>query len=117
MSGAIGIRSVSCPEDSPEARRSSAEKLVAGVLDDVEFADVLRATLFNFTPVHNQSQQCKAVSRFLGKDEETVRRWAHEITSPKAKDVWPLFFVVLLQSLPIETQQMVMAAMLGQLDE
>ncbi|KPU83861.1 hypothetical protein JI58_05140 [Marinosulfonomonas sp. PRT-SC04] len=90
---------------------------MAGVLDDVEFADILRATLFSFTPVHNQSQQCKAVSRFLGKDEETVRRWAHEITSPKAKDVWPLFFVVLLQSLPIKTQRMVMAALLGQSDE
>lgn len=117
MIGGICQLDPSCDVDSASARRSSAEKLVAGVLDDVEFADVLRATLYNFTPVHNQSQQCKAVSRFLGKDEETVRRWAHEITSPKAKDVWPLFFVVLLQSLPIETQQMVMGAMLGQTDE
>lgn len=87
------------------------------VLGDVEFADVLRAAVFQFKPVHNQSAQCHAVARYLGKDDETVRRWLHEITTPKAKDVWPLFFVAILQNLPIDMQRGVMSAIMVMSDD
>lgn len=101
----------------PDQRRKSAEMLVSGVLEDAEFIDVLRAVAFRFKPVHIQSAQTKAAARFLGKDEETVRRWLHDITSPKAKDVWPLFFVVILAELPVDTQRHVVEVLMGLADE
>jgi len=109
--------SVPCSNDSEEARRSSAENLVGSVLNDAEFLDVLQAVLFRFRPVRIQSQQCKAAARFLGVNEETVRRWLNETTTPKAKDVWPIFFVVLLAELPVDTQKEIMAVLMGLTDE
>lgn len=107
----------SCASDTPERRRKSAEKLISGVLEDADFIDVLRAVAFRFKPVHIQSAQTKTIARFLGKDEETIRRWLHDVTRPKAKDVWPLFFVVILSELPIETQRHVVEVLMGLADE
>ncbi|GHE88485.1 hypothetical protein GCM10016455_05770 [Aliiroseovarius zhejiangensis] len=111
------VQDTSCPDDSAEVRRTSAETLVASVLDGAEFADVLRAVVYRFNPVHIQSAQAKAVARYLGKDEETVRRWLHEITTPKARDVWPLFFVVILAELPVATQKHVIKVLMGLADD
>lgn len=99
--------------DSAEERRKSAEQLVGGILSAVEFEDFVRATLFAFTPIHNQNRQCTAAAHFVGVDTETVRRWAHGITTPKARDFWPLGIVAILQHLPVETQQQVMATITG----
>lgn len=103
--------------DTPELRRKSAETLVAGTLSAVEFEDFVRATLFGFTPVHNQHRQCAAAAHFVGVDTETVRRWSHGITTPKARDFWPLALVTILQSLPVETQHQVMQSITGMVGE
>ena len=107
----------SCPMDSADDRRKSAEMLVAGVLEDAEFGDVLRAVAYRFKPTHVQAKVQKAVGIFLGKDDETVRRWLHEVTTPKAKDVWPLFFVVILAELPIAQQKQIVEVLMGLADE
>lgn len=103
--------------DNPEECRKSAEQLVRGILSAVEFEDFVRATLFAFTPIHNQNRQCTAAAHFVGVDTETVRRWAHGITTPKARDFWPLGMVAILQHLPIEAQQQVMQAITGMVGE
>lgn len=100
-------------ENTSIALRKSAENLVAGILDGTTFEDVLRAMIFEFHPVHNQHQQCQAVAEFSGKDKETVRRWLHGVTSPSARDFWPIAFVAILQKLPVEVQREVMAAIVG----
>ena len=97
-------------------KRRTAEKLVSETLSAVEFEDFVRATLFAFTPVHNQHRQCTAAAHFVGVDVETVR-WSHGITTPKAKDFWPLALVSILQHLPSETQREVMAAVTGMVGE
>lgn len=100
-------------KSAPGDLRKSAESLVADILDDFEFEDVLRAMIFEFHPVHNQHQQCQAIAKFTGKDKETVRRWMHGLTSPSARDFWPIAFVAILQKLPVEVQREIMTTVVG----
>lgn len=104
--------STSC-DDTPEARRKAAQNFASELRDMVEFEDFVRSVLFQFTPIHNQNRQCLAAAHFVGVDVETVRRWSHGMTSPKAKDFWPLAITAILQGLPIETQQEVMQSITG----
>lgn len=93
--------------------RISARELVRGVLSGVEFHDFLKAVVRNFGSTHIQNQQCLEAAHFLGVDVETVRRWVHGMTTPKARDFWPLAFVVILQNLPVPAQQQLMATVAG----
>lgn len=99
-------------EDTPEARREYAQKKLIGLQSEVEFCDYIRAALFAYTPVHNQSKQCTAAAHFVGVDVETVRRWLNG-TTPNTKHFWPLGMFAFLHTLPIETQDQVIQSIFG----
>ena len=90
---------------------------MAGVLSEVEFEDFVRVVVSAFGATHIQHQQCLEAAHFVGKDSETIRRWLNGVTTPKARDFWPLAFVVMLQLLPVATQHQVMGAITGMVRE
>ncbi len=93
--------------------RKSAENHVQAILEDAEFLDVFRSVVFAYTGTHVRHQQCQAVARVTGKNVETVNRWLDGATSPKAADVWPIFFVVIMQGMGASAQQELVGSIMG----
>ncbi|WP_103173741.1 hypothetical protein [Paracoccus sp. SY] len=100
-------------DDTPEARRKSSRALVSGVLADVEFEDFLKAVIWHFSPALTQNAKCMEAGHFVGVDVATVHRWIKGITTPKARDFWPLAFAVILQNMTVQAQQQLMATVAG----
>lgn len=93
--------------------RKSAENHVRAILDDAEFLDVFRSVVFTYTGTHVRHQQCQQIARVTGKNVDTVNRWLDGVTSPKAADVWPIFFVVIMQSMSASAQEELRSSILG----
>ena len=107
------MKGVSFLEDSAEAPRISAGKLVSAILDEVEFEDFVRAALFEVSGSHVQEHQKRAASRLTGVHGETVARWISGVTTPKARDFWPVAMTALLSRFDAETQEAIAAEILS----
>lgn len=97
-------------DDTTENRRISSRSLVADILATVEFSEFQNGVFSQFADTHVQNRKCMMVGNFVGKDVETARRWLHGITTPKARDFWPIALVCIMQNLPIATQRQVAAS-------
>lgn len=100
-------------DDTTNCPRKTARKLVAGVLSEVEFSDFLKAVIWHFSDGTSQNAKCMEAANFVGVDVATVHRWITEATTPKARDFWPLAFAVILQNMPVQAQQQLMATVAG----
>ena len=97
-------------DDTTEGRRISARSLVGDILATVEFSEFQNGVFDRFAPAISQNRQCMNVGHFVGKDVETARRWRQGITTPKARDFWPVALACIMQNLPISTQKQIAAS-------
>ena len=102
-----------CDNDCTKPDRISAGKLVSAILDEVEFEDFVRAALFDLSGSHVQEHQKRAASRLTGVHGETVARWISGMTTPKARDFWPVAMTALLSRFDAETQAAIAAEILS----
>jgi len=107
MSGAPSTK------DATTDPRISAGKLIGAILEEVEFEDFVRAALYEVSDSHVQEHQKRAASRLTGVHVETVARWISGMTTPKARDFWPVAMTALLSRFDAETQAAIAAEILS----
>ncbi|MCT4557354.1 MAG: hypothetical protein N4A61_04765 [Pelagimonas sp.] len=102
-----------CGDDTPDARRKSAEKLVKALFLECDDDEVVNLVIDAFAGRTSQHKKQVKISAFGGVDKETARRWISGESKPISRAFSQVCLVVMLQAVPVMDQTKFLQDMLG----